>query len=187
MAFRFKDLMVDVLAGGGGCPTLSVEPAQGQCPTLSVDPLQGTPCPTLSVDPLQGTPCPTLSVGPQFAGGGTTGICPTLSVTPTPGYALLATPTLTATTLTTLTTTPFICELTLLPARTGAENLAFLKQQLRQTLEQIEAQERAAREPVLPRTLEEADELERRIQGALKELQDHKKTLQKKPARKGRK
>lgn len=156
MAFRFKDLMVDVLAAGGT-----------PCPTVSVDPLQGTPCPTVSVDPAQGI-CPTVSIIKTLFGA----ICPTLSLTHT---------------------TPFACptlSLTLTPAfgaaQVGAESLALLKQQLKQALSEIEAQERAAREPVLPRTLDEADDLERRLQGALKELQDHKKTLQK-PARKGRK
>lgn len=193
MAFRFKDLMVDVLSGGGGaCPTLSVGPADAQCPTLSVDPARAQ-CPTLSVDPAQIT-CPTLSVPAQAAGGGTQIYCPTLTI-PTPAFAMLTCPTLTVSPAI-LATTAICGTLTIPAARTGAEDLAALKQQLRQALEQVEARERAAAEaqPGLPKTVEEADDLERRLHEAIEELQEHRKTLQKpakpaKPAkdRKGRK
>ncbi|HVG07956.1 MAG TPA: hypothetical protein VNM67_09635 [Thermoanaerobaculia bacterium] len=70
MAFRFKDLMVEVVGAG--------DRANLTCPTLSVDPANLT-CPTLSIPAA------------QAAAGGTTGVCPTLSFTPVYA-AMIATP-----------------------------------------------------------------------------------------------
>lgn len=189
MAFRFKDLMIEVLPGGADpanatCGTLSMDPARqaGTCGTLSMDPAQAacgaeTYCPTIS-QPAQaacgGTLCPTLSMDPmRLACGGT--ICPTLSQWPTPMVAAAG-------------TTGILCgTLTMFGAPQARVGLSTLKQHLQQALEQVEAQERAAAQGAagLPATAEEADDLERRLREAIEELQEHRKTLA--PAKTGAK
>jgi len=62
----------------------------------------------------------------------------------------------------------------------GAQNLAALKQQLQHALAQVEEQERAQAGSHMPQTLEEAEDLEARLRGALEELQQHKNDLKKK-------
>ncbi|SRR6266545_2048873 len=67
-----------------------------------------------------------------------------------------------------------------LAAPGGAQDLATLKQQLQHALAQVEEQERAQTASHLPQTLEEAEDLETRLRGALEELQQHKNSLKKK-------
>ena len=177
MAFRFKDLMIEVLPGDADaanatCPTLSMDPARqaGTCGTISMDPAQaacgGSICTTVS----QGTALMAVAGCPAA-----TGICGTLTMPPTP-YALLA-----------------VCggtlcgTLTMWGAAQVTGSLPALKQQLQQALQQIEAQERAAAQGAaagLPTTAEEADDLQRRLNEAIEELQEHRKTLA--PAKKGK-
>lgn len=61
-------------------------------------------------------------------------------------------------------------------AAEGADGLTVLKQQLEQALAQGGEPE-AAQEPALPRTLAEAEELEKKLQEALEELRRHKAEL----------
>jgi hypothetical protein len=191
MAFKFKDLMVNVLpaqadkVAGAACPTLSAgggPAAAAACPTLSA-PGQAAPeaaagtapqgaqpvhCPTLSALTTFTTAwiCPTLSMTVTWAAG----ICPTLSATA--GYAALC-PTLSATVTGTL-------------QAQSPEMLAALRQQLQQALAQLDQPQAAhaamaaanVADTGLPQTVEEAEDLERRLRGALDELQQHKKALQ---------
>lgn len=165
MAFRFKDLMIEVLPGDADaanatCPTISmIDAAQAAC--------GGTLCTTVS----QGT----VAMAPAGCPAAT-GICGTLTMPPTP-LALLA-----------------VCggtlcgTLTMWGASLGTGSLPALKQQLQQALQQIEAQERTAAQGAaagLPATAEEADDLARRLNEAIEELQEHRKTLA--PTAKGRK
>jgi hypothetical protein len=55
--------------------------------------------------------------------------------------------------------------------------LAALKEQLRTALAEVEAQEKAAEEASRPRTREEAEELEEKLKGALEEVRGWKETL----------
>lgn len=58
-----------------------------------------------------------------------------------------------------------------------AEQLAVLKVQLRKTLAQVEAREAAAEAASRPRTREQAEALEEKLEGAIAEVRDWKKTL----------
>ncbi len=206
MPFKFKDLLVNVLPGGeapgranAGCPTISVDPARqaNTCPTISVDPAQavceggsfcptisvmqaqavcqGSYCPTISVQPMALT-CPTISVIPQAAVCGGS-FCPTISV-----MNAMYCPTASATMggglpQTAIGGCPTLTVPTIGMAGGGAASLAALKQQLQQALAQVEEQEKAL-QPGLPQTLEETEDLERRMVEAVEELREHKKTLQ---------
>jgi len=201
MAFKFKDLMVNVLPGegakaaGAACPTLSATPA-GAAAAAAPGAAPGAPEAAAQAGFYPGFPghCPTLSAPPTTAL--TPWLCPTLSATATWTMALC--PTLSATvtalagqcaTLSAVTTGGFTlfaagCP-TLSAIPTGAaqaqsaESLDALRQQLQQAMAQLDqaAATSAAPEGGLPATVEEAEDLERRLKGALKELQDHKKTL----------
>jgi hypothetical protein len=173
MAFRFKDLMIQVIRQnetGGDEHVCTIASKIGGEP----DPAAVMPCTLASmIDPARVMPC-TPATYPdsehcpmQMLAGQGGGITPAIT---------------TVTTVTTVTT---------LVAGTGrgAADLSSLKQQLRQALDQVEAQERAsaAQAPAgLPATMEEAEDLERRLREAVEELQAHKKTLQK-PAKPGTK
>ena len=58
------------------------------------------------------------------------------------------------------------------------EQLAMAKQQLRQALAQVEAQERVQSEAMRPQTLEEATALEEKLEEALEEVRERKEELQ---------
>jgi hypothetical protein len=60
------------------------------------------------------------------------------------------------------------------------ENLATLKEQLKQALVNLEKQEQAVNESLKPQTVAEADELHQKLQGALEELKAHRETLARK-------
>jgi hypothetical protein len=62
----------------------------------------------------------------------------------------------------------------------GTASLGQLKTQLQQALADVERREREVQAAqALPQTVEESDELERRLEGALQELRDHRKSLEK--------
>jgi hypothetical protein len=63
------------------------------------------------------------------------------------------------------------------PQVANPQNLAVLKAQLRQSLAQVEAQEQAMAESMKPQTVEEADMLEQKLTEALDELRQHKEEL----------
>ena len=193
MAFKFKDLMINVTSGGGGadtpictvdtvdqkpeayaitCTVDTVKPA-GQAATCTVDtvfPAQAANTCTVDTVPAQGYAI-TCTVDTVYRcaatyglGGRETGICTVDTVRPN-AFA-------TVTTVTTVTT------LLAAVGGGGSASLGQLKAQLQQALADVEARERA-QEAGLPKTVEEADDLERRIEGALQELRDHRKTLEK--------
>ena len=60
------------------------------------------------------------------------------------------------------------------------QNLAELKSQLRQSLAQVEAQEKVMKENMKPQTVEEVDMLEQKLTEALEELRQHKEELRRK-------
>jgi hypothetical protein len=62
----------------------------------------------------------------------------------------------------------------------GPETLAALKEQLRQALAQVEAQERAVEESLRPQSVAEVEQLEQKMKAALEELRVRKEELQKK-------
>ncbi len=171
MAFRFKDLMIQVIRQnetGGDEQVCTIASKPGEEP----DPAAVVPCTLASmIDPAHVMPCTpaTYPISEQ---------CPMQMAAALGGGVTPA-----ITTITTVTTVTTLVG----GAGRGAADLPSLKQQLRQALDQVEAQERAAAAQApagLPATAEETDDLERRLREALEELQAHKKTLQK-PAKQG--
>ncbi|HSK77031.1 MAG TPA: hypothetical protein VLQ45_11275 [Thermoanaerobaculia bacterium] len=59
----------------------------------------------------------------------------------------------------------------------GPQDLGVLKQQLQAQLAQVEQMEKQQAEAARPQSLKEAEDLERKLKGALEELQAIKKTL----------
>ncbi|HEX3129195.1 MAG TPA: hypothetical protein VH394_17810 [Thermoanaerobaculia bacterium] len=177
MAFKFKDLMINVTSGGGGGDTPI-------CTYDTVDPkpagaaARGITCTYDTMDPAgQAKTCTydtvTGQAAPDMVGirGRYTGICTYDTVRPDAFAA-------TVTTVTTVTT------LLAAVGGGGSASLAQLKSQLQQALADVEQRERAQEAAGLPQTVEEADDLERRMEGALQELREHRKSLEK-GARKG--
>lgn len=68
----------------------------------------------------------------------------------------------------------------------STEDLAALKEELRQALAEVEAQERVMEESMRPQTLEEADELERKLNAALDDLRAQKEELRRRDSERGR-
>jgi hypothetical protein len=177
MAFRFKDLMINVASGGGGgdtpvCTYDTVEPKPlgmaATCTYDTVDPAgQAGTCTFDTVGARAGGICTIATViGTTYDLGLTgrdTGVCTFDTVRPNAF--------LTVTTVTTVTT--------LVTAGTGPASLAQLKAQLQQALADVERREREQEAAGLPKTVAEADDLARRLEGALEELRDHRKTLEK--------
>ncbi len=207
MAFKFKDLMVNVTGGGGGvdtpvCTVATMDPdpapagqarqitctmdtmvPAGQAATCTVDTMDpARQAATCTVDTMGLLPCTIATMygttyGFRPATGRDTGVC------------TIATMFGTVAALTTVTTVT-----TIVAAGAGPSSLAQLKAQLQQSLADVERQEREqADAQALPKSVEEVDDLERRLEGALEELREHRKTLtkgaKKEPAkpRKGKK
>jgi hypothetical protein len=190
MAFKFKDLMINVTSGGGGgdtpvCTYDTVEPKPvGIAATCTYDTVpagQAATCTFDTVKPAgQAGTCTFDTVGLRA-----TGICTIATVFGTPfGFDLTRDTGVctfdtvkpnflgTVTTVTTVTT--------LVAGSAGPTTLAQLKAQLQQALADVEQRERAQAETeALPKSIEEVDDLERRLEGALDELREHRKTLEK--------
>lgn len=179
MAFRFKDLMVSVTSGGGTddpictIATMKEPDPAGQAATCTVDTMdparQAYTCTVDTMDPLRQAHTCTVDTMPGIAGlrragGNETGICTIATMFP----SVMA--------LTTVTTVTTLAQ----AVSPGAGSLAELKGQLQQALADVERREREAQAAqALPQTVEEANELERRLEGALQELRDHRKSLEK--------
>jgi hypothetical protein len=76
----------------------------------------------------------------------------------------------------------FVCTPTFVetfPGELQVEHLALLKDELRATLEQVEAREKALSEQQQPQTLEQVDAIEKQLNEALKELKKRRAELQK--------
>lgn len=175
MAFRFKDLMIQVVPKGGGeddpaCTLASKEP----------DPAGIVPCTLASQDPETGGGFAARARACAEASEAQCTCTLATKMDPVPAMigctlaSRIETQALgTITTVTTVTTVT-----TLVQGGRGGD-LASLKAQLRAALEDVERQERAQQgDGGLPATVEEADDLERRLREAIEELQDHRKTLQ---------
>lgn len=177
MAFKFKDLMINVTSGGGGdtpiCTYDTVEPKPAgmaaTCTYDTVDPAgQAGTCTYDTVGARAGIVCTIATVFGTTYGttlrltAQDTGVCTYDTVRPL--TALM-------TTVTTVTT--------LAAAGTGPASLAQLKAQLQQALADVERREREQEAAGLPKTVEEADDLQRRLEGALEELREHRRTLEK--------
>ncbi len=183
MAFKFKDLMIQVApgkqGGGDGDPACTlatrVEPAGIVPCTLATmgDRAQGqqaretTAACTLATQGVHPCTLATMYGGytPVIVGDTTGGVCTLATMFP---FQFL---------LTTTPMTPTLMTTGVLGGGLRSANLADLKAQLRQALEEVEQLERS-QEQALPATVEEADELERRLQEALEELKDHRKSLE---------
>jgi hypothetical protein len=164
MAFKLRDLMINLIppgagkgrpdcapasgagqfcgtasAGAGFCGTASAG-AAGFCGTASAG--AAGFCGTASAGAPAGF-CGTASAGVQFCGTASAGVAAG-------------------------------------DPRAALEGLVLLKQQLLHALAQVEAQERELEDACRPQSLEEAEMLERHLRGALEELQEHKRNLREK-------
>jgi len=178
MAFRFRDLIIDVLHAGAGARACGPATAPGvarvcgpaTAPDLAppcgpaTDPGAAAlrpPCgpATDPAAPALVPPCgPATDIlglricGPATVEPGVAGVC---------GQATQIDPKLLG--------------------NLGSQGLASLKRQLWEALSHIEEHERAhghaAAEASMPQTKEEAEELEKRLRGALAELEEHKKKM----------
>ena len=167
MAFRVKDLMISVVPGDGD-PECSCGVATRIAPEAA--PCGGTLCScTVETRPVAlNQDCGDVSY-PNCSCG-----VATAAATPPPGA------------MTTITTVTTVTTVTTMVQGGQAAGLKELMEQLRRVLEGIEKPD-----PVqgLPKTAEEAADLERRLNEAIQELQAHRKSLQKPaaPPAKGRK
>lgn len=193
MAFKFKDLMVSVTAGGGGdtpiCTVDTVEPKpEAQAATCTVDTVyRAAEAGTCTVDTVdrafQAGTC-TVDTVDAAAHWAITCTVDTVYRPPyglrlqTDGTGICTVDTVRPATLALMTTVTTVTTLAAAAAGPGATSLAQLKSQLQSALADVERREREQQEAqALPKTVEEADDLERRLEGALQELRDHRKTL----------
>lgn len=165
MAFRVKDLMIKVVSGDGD-PECSCGIATKIAPEAA--PCGGTLCScTVETRPVAlNQDCEQASL-PQCSCG-----VATAAATPPPGA------------ITTVTTVTTVTTITAMVAG-GAPGLKELMEQLRRVLEGIDRKDDEG--AGLPKTAEEAADLEQRLSEAIQELQAHRKSLQKPaaPPRKG--
>ena len=167
MAFRVKDLMIKVVSGGdNGDPECSCGVATKIAPEAA--PCGGTLC-SCTVETREiafNQNCEEASL-PQCSCG-----VATAAATPPPGA------------MTTITTVTTVTTITAMVAG-GAPGLKELMEQLRRVLEGIDRKDDEG--AGLPKTAEEAADLEKRLSEAIQELQAHRKSLQKPatPPRKG--
>ena len=157
MGFKIKDLMIQVL--DPKCPNPSVCNASCEAPTF---------CQTMS-------PCFLGTI--QFCGRG-----PTICLFPSQCDFLSACGVVTACDRV-IGSLCAVCSVTWDPTIVEqgdpAVGLAALKDQLKQAISQVETHQAALSESLLPQTVAEAEDLEKRLQGALVELKAHKAELQK--------
>jgi hypothetical protein len=156
MAFKVRDLMIDVAPGvGGGIFCRPCTPLVTDYCLCTNQVTQITPCGNCSyLSPY------IFEITPWI-----TRITPTCGVTRDPTI----TPTVQFTPQTPVVNQPGMVA--------NPQNLAELKAQLRQSLAQVEAQEQAMAESMKPQTVEEADMLEQKLTEALDELRQHKEAL----------
>ena len=157
MAFRVKDLMIKVVSGDGD-PECSCGIATKIAPEAA--PCGGTLCScTVETRPVAlNQDCEQASL-PQCSCG-----VATAAATPPPGA------------ITTVTTVTTVTTITAMVAGGQAPGLKELMEQLRRVLEGIEKPDP---DQGLPKTADEAADLERRLSEAIQELQAHRKSLQK--------
>ena len=183
MAFRIRDLMIQVLKNDGGGCAGATDP---QC-TCTIATIIGDPDMAVRPEPLADTGICTIATIEPARGVQAECTIATVGFGPGPGDL---------TTITTVTTVTTVTTLVQGGGRGRSGDLNSLKEQLRSALEQLERQESAqAQAPErLPATVEETVDLERRLRGAIEELEQHRKNLEqpkasaaRKPAKGGRK
>ncbi len=156
MAFKLKDLMIDVLPAGR--------------------PQFGTACATHTIAPCINNSH--LCVNPSFCAYPSAVQCTLHSLTVCPNLSGIYCPYGSIVVTTTILTTG--CGGSIDPTYVlGGQqvDLATLKEQLRAALTQVEEQERAAEAAARPQTQEQAADLEAKLEGALEEVRSMKKTL----------
>jgi hypothetical protein len=182
MAFRFRDLVIDVLHAGAGarvCGPATVEPAAaGLAPPCGPATVFGfaPPCgpATAPADIAPPDPC-----GPATDPAAAAAVPPCGPATDILGLRICGPATIEP-------QVAGVCgEATQIDPKLlgnlGSQGLASLKRQLWEALSHIEEHERAhghaASEASMPQTKEEVEDLEKRLRGALAELEEHKKKV----------
>ncbi len=178
MAYRVKDLMINIIGSeakgphGGTTPTVFCPNTTNFCPGIS---------PTLTHTWTTTPFCPTATQG-CLGISGTTSLwmfCPQASCIT--GSPTAPTGPNCPQTGPDCTTGP-ACRTGLYPwsdPAAAAEQLAMLKAQLKEALEEVERQEKIANEQAQPQTVAEVDELEAKLTEALAELRKRKSELKK--------
>jgi len=193
MAFKLKDLMVDVLPGTG---TAAGQNPPAQCPQPSVP-----HCPLPSV--VQHCPLPSIvhcavsvAAAGCFAPSVQQPLCPFPSVQPCqfPSVNQMVAAQCPFPSVPTQCQSPSVNQMvaaqcpfpsvnnpgTGAPDASQLSDLATLRQQLQQALAQVDQHEQALHAAAKPQTVEEAATLEQQMKDALAELQAHKADLEKK-------
>lgn len=174
MAFKLKDLMINLIPPSAGKGRPDCAPASGA----------GQFCGTASAGAGF---CGTASAGAGFCGtasAGAAGFCGTASAGAPAGFCGTASAGAAGFCGTASAGAQFCGTASAGVAagdpRAALEGLVLLKQQLLHALAQVEAQERELEDACRPQSLEEAEMLERHLRGALEELQEHKRNLREK-------
>lgn len=178
MAFRIRDLMVNVMAqrgggggfGGGGCEVFTCAAFSQVCVDGSANDLTNQFCDLISGEPTNcqfGTQNTCLftcnTTAPPCGISCVNFTCPPV----THGHPCHTRASIVGTPVGTLANWRAFAQ----------RDLATLKEQLRAALAEVEAREKAAEEASLPRTREEAEDLEAKLKEALEEVRGWKKTL----------
>lgn len=185
--FRVSDLMINVgEGGGGGChlitncggvTELCVENTQGCAFTANCNCTIHTFCREFSACQCSiCTPCTERTCGCTPCTGG----CTCTQCTQTCGPVSPCT-FRTVCTVHSLCGQSFNCTPTFIEGvgrGLQPEHLSQLKEELRATLEQVEAEEERLKEQMQPQTLDEVTELEQKLSEALEELQKRRKELE---------
>lgn len=196
MAFKLKDLMVDLLPGAGAAgqnPAQCPAPSAVHCPLFSIHcPMPSMHCPTPSVLP----PCTAFTVAQQACVSPSVAqpLCPFPSVgtqCPFPSLQQAAacispsvnpcnSPSMNAPAALAQVACPFPSLTN--PGGTDAAQLtglATLKEQLRAQLAQVEQHEQAVHAAAKPQTVDEAQSLLQKLEEAMAELKAHIDELKK--------
>lgn len=194
MAFKLKDLMVDLLPGAGAAgqnPAQCPAPSAVHCPLLSIHcPTPSMHCPTPSIIP----PCTAFTVAQQACASPSVAqpLCPFPSVGTQcnlPSMNALAAPaclppSVNPCNLPSMNALAAACTFPSLTNPTGTDaaqltSLATLKEQLRVQLAQVEQHEQAVHAAAKPQTVDEAQSLLQKLEEAMAELKAHIDELKK--------
>jgi hypothetical protein len=182
MAFRIRDLMVNVMPRGGtgaGRVAMMAGTFGGICDAFTCA-AQSQMCADGSAFDLGGQFCDLISGEPTNCQFGTANTCLYTCNTTAP-ICVASCPNFTCPPVTYRCPALRASAVVVTPVNNwrafASRDLAALKEQLRTALAEVEAQEKAAEEASRPRTREEADELEEKLKGALEEVRGWKKTL----------
>jgi hypothetical protein len=194
MAFKLKDLMVDLLPGAGAAgqspPTHCPLPSLFTCATLSAPTHCVTPsvqCPPPTVFHVCASPsvvqplCPFPSVGTQCN-------LPSMNAPVALAAAACVSPSVNPCNLPSMNAPVALAAACTFPSVTNPpgtvdaaqlNNLATLKEQLRAQLAQVEAHEQVVHAAAKPQTVDEAQSLLQKLEEAMAELKAHIDELKK--------